>query len=1170
MLKFYFGASGYGKTTKIIDDIIERSIDEPDRQFTIIVPDQFTMQTQKDVVLRHPRKGIMNIDVQSFGRLGHRLADEVGEKDRLILDDTGKNLILRKLSADLGEKLPVIGSSIKKTGYIHEVKSAISEFEQYGIAPSDIDKLMEFTSGKPFLKGKLSDLKCLYEEMNRFCGEKFITREEKLDVLADAVSRSERLKGSIVAFDGFTGFTPVQNNVITSLMKTCSEVWMSIILPAEEYEDYRKHNEDYRLFSLSMRTVFSMEQLAHDADCGRMKDEFLSDGEKNRFAGKKALSCLEKSLFRSGCKPFSESLNGEISLFFAEDPRAELREIFIRIAEMTLEQGYAYRDIAVAVGDTERYLPYINELSEEFGIPVFADNSHSLEMNPFAEFIRSGLETVAEGFTYETVIHFLRSGLTGISNEDVDLLDNYLFATGMRGEKKWGQAFARVPKYMKLMDRSDSNVKSEEGTETETLLSVKALEHINSVRGQVYDMLKPLLQVKKGKTASDITKALYDFIVSADIAGQLSDCAKRFGERGDQASKKEYEQVYRYICELLEQIHALLGDEPMDIDEYTEIIKAGISELRVGVIPLDVDRVVIGDTERTRFKPVKVMFLAGLNDGIVPASNSSGGIISDLDREFLAGSGFELAPTPRQKMYIQRLYMYHVMTRPSERLVLSYSRMNSMGESLRPSYLVAQIKKIFPGLKEISASERSGADLMPGGRGEARLLPGLLNRYAAGSLSDEEAGFLRTLLVRCRNKEPELCNELIDKAFIKYASNPLSPKAVAMLYGNMLKESTSSLQGFAGCPYSHFLRFGMRLNERETSAIDSRDTGIIYHGIFQRLGEILKEKGMDWGDVDREFLDKLLDHILKQIAAEVGQETLYQDAKTAYQLKRVRRIAGRSASVLCYQASKSDFKPVEYERKFTREISDSNFSADKASVEAGSDGIVSGKLSITGTIDRIDTCDFDDKKFVKIVDYKSGENTFKFAELYYGIRMQLPLYLEEAVRFLSKEGKKEVVPAAFFYFTLKDPLVPFDEKDEASYEEYCENFLKDALRPDGWFTEEAVPALDKRLKETGRSDTIKLRLKKDGTPYSGSTILSEAEMKAMMNFTAKKLDDTGKEILSGKKDISPMEDNCKFCSYREICGFDARIRGYECRKMELGETEAKAKVCGNGEKNGEG
>ena len=1156
MLKFYIGASGSGKTTKIIDDIIEKSVNEPDRQFTIIVPDQYTMQTQKEVVLRHPRKGIMNIDVQSFGRLGHRLADEVGEKDRLILDDTGKNLILRKLSADLEDKLPIIGSSIKKTGYIHEVKSAISEFEQYGIAPADIDKLMEFTSGKPFLKGKLSDIKCLYEEMNRFCGEKFITREEKLDVLAEAVGRSDRLKGSIVAFDGFTGFTPVQNNVITALMRTCSEVWMSIIMPAGEYEDYRKHNEDHRLFSLSMRTVFSMEQLAHDADCGSVTEIFLSDDKKSRFADKKALSCLEKSLFRSGYKPFLDDLSEEVSLFFAEDPRAELREIFIRIAEMTLEQGYAYRDIAVAVGDTERYRPYIDELSEEFGIPVFADSSHSLEMNPFAEFIRSGLETVAEGFSYETVIHFLRSGLTGISDEDVDLLDNYLFATGMRGEKKWSQAFARMPKYMKRMDRSGGNAGDDvngDNDDNGAQLSVKALEHINTIRGQVYDMLTPLLKVKKGKTASEITKALYEFIVSADISAKLNDCAKRFGEMGDQASKKEYEQVYRYICELLEQIHALLGDEPMDIAEYTEIIKAGISELRVGVIPLDVDRVVIGDTERTRFKPVKVMFLAGLNDGIVPASNSSGGIISDLDREFLADSGFELAPTPRQKMYIQRLYMYHVMTRPSERLVLSYSRMNSMGESLRPSYLVAQIKKIFPGLLEISASDRHGADLMPGGRGEMRLIPGLLNRYASGSISDEEAVFLRTLLARSRYKDPALCNELIEKAFIKYASNPLSPKAVAMLYGNMLKESTSSLQGFAGCPYSHFLRFGMRLNEREVSAIDSRDTGIIYHGILQRLGEILKEEGLDWGAVDAEFLDKVLDHILKQIAAEMGQETLYQDARTAYQLKRVRRIAGRGASVLCYQASKSDFKPVEYERKFTREISD---------VEAP------GKLSITGTIDRIDTCDSDDRKYVKIVDYKSGENTFKFAELYYGLRMQLPLYLEEAVRFLSKEERKETFPAAFFYFTLKDPLVPFDGMDEASYETYCDTYLKEELRPDGWFTKEAIPVLDKSMEGQSRSDVIKLRLKKDGTPYSGSTILSETEMKAMMEFTEKKLEETGKEILSGKKDISPMEDSCKYCPYKELCSFDARIRGYERRKMELGEAEAREQICRNGAVNG--
>ena len=195
MLKFYIGASGYGKTTKIIDDIIERSVNEPDRQFTIIVPDQFTMQTQKEIVERTPRKGIMNIDVQSFGRLCHRLADEVGASDRIVLDDTGKNLLLRRIAGQMAEELPAIGSSLKHSGYIHEVKSVISEFMQYGLGVEEVQRLIDYAEGKKLLQAKLRDVKKIYAAFQEWLGQDYIAKEEKLEILAGDILKSEKLKG---------------------------------------------------------------------------------------------------------------------------------------------------------------------------------------------------------------------------------------------------------------------------------------------------------------------------------------------------------------------------------------------------------------------------------------------------------------------------------------------------------------------------------------------------------------------------------------------------------------------------------------------------------------------------------------------------------------------------------------------------------------------------------------------------------------------------------------------------------------------------------------------------------------------------------------------------------------------------------------------------------------
>ncbi|MBR1471670.1 MAG: helicase-exonuclease AddAB subunit AddB, partial [Lachnospiraceae bacterium] len=241
-LRFIIGGSGAGKSTVLQEEIIRRADAEPGRQFIIVVPDQFTMQTQKEIVERHARKGIMNIDVQSFGRLCHRLADEVGAADRIILDDTGKNLVLRRIAAELAGGLPAIGSSLKHSGYIHEVKSVISEFMQYGLGPEEIQRLIDYaenggaerTGGRKLLQAKLRDIKKIYEVFLEWMGKDYIAKEEKLDILAADIRKSEQLKGSVVAFDGFTGFTPVQNRFFTELLHLAQDIRIVVTMDPRE------------------------------------------------------------------------------------------------------------------------------------------------------------------------------------------------------------------------------------------------------------------------------------------------------------------------------------------------------------------------------------------------------------------------------------------------------------------------------------------------------------------------------------------------------------------------------------------------------------------------------------------------------------------------------------------------------------------------------------------------------------------------------------------------------------------------------------------------------------------------------------------------------------------------------------------------------------------------
>ncbi|MBD5469513.1 MAG: helicase-exonuclease AddAB subunit AddB, partial [Lachnospiraceae bacterium] len=297
-LKFYFGGSGAGKSMRVYQDMIAWSLREPERRFFIIVPDQFTMQTQKDFVLLHPDRGIMNIDVLSFGRLTHRILEEVGGEDIPVLDDTGKNLILRKVAAAEKDRLKVLGGSLNRTGYIHEVKSVISEFMQYGIRPEQVGEMAQAAKGRGLLPAKLGDMRILYEAFLSYIHERFITTEESLDLLCRALPRSALIKRSVIVFDGFTGFTPVQNRVLQELMTLCKQVCVTILI--DEAEDPFRIGAEQKLFYLSQKTTVSLCKLQEQAGIAHEEDVFLKGVPVIRHQDNPFFSYLEQNLFRYG------------------------------------------------------------------------------------------------------------------------------------------------------------------------------------------------------------------------------------------------------------------------------------------------------------------------------------------------------------------------------------------------------------------------------------------------------------------------------------------------------------------------------------------------------------------------------------------------------------------------------------------------------------------------------------------------------------------------------------------------------------------------------------------------------------------------------------------------------------------------------------------------------
>lgn len=1125
-LRFYFGPSGSGKSHRIYEEIMQRAAQEPGRNFLIIVPDQFTMQTQKDLVMRSDRGGILNIDVLSFGRLSHRILEEVGTKEMPVLDDTGKSLVLQKIAADLKEQLPAMGSLLHKQGYIHEVKSAISEFMQYGISTQDMDKLIASAEKRGALAMKLRDLKTLYRGFQDYIRDHFITTEETLDVLRRSLVKSKILPDSVVVFDGFTGFTPIQNRLIQELMRVCEETIVTVTI-GEEEDPYQMDGEQ-KLFHLSKKTVADLVKLAAEAEVTRGEDVFVKGGP-NRFAEAPALCYLEQNLFRYQYEPYTEKQH-EIHMFEALSPREEVHQTALYIRKLIREEGLTYRDIAAVIGDLEGYASYVETEFGQLEIPCFLDRTRGIVLNPMIEYIKSALQLYIRDFSYDTVFHFLRSGMADISREEIDELENYVIRTGARGYRTYSRLFTRKTEEMQQGSGQEDTERAEE-----------TMERLNRIRQQFADTVEILHMAPRAK-AGEYVDHLYDFLEQNQVQQKLLNYQQRFEQEGDLAKAREYAQIYRLVMDLLDQIYELLGEEEISLQEFADILEAGFGEITVGTIPQNVDRIVVGDMERTRLKQVKVLFFLGVNDGNIPKNASKGGIISDMDREFLIESGTEMAPSPRQQMYIQRLYLYLNMTKPSERLYLSYAKVNSDGKGIRPSYLIDTVRKLFPQLAVEYPQNRSRLEQIEGRQEGARYLAEELREYADGTLREEERQDFY-LMYRAYEADPEGRDRLTAAAFRRYKESGLSRIVARALYGRQLENSVSRLETYAACACRHFLQYGLSLQEREEFGFEVSDMGNVYHAVLENFAGKLAESGRTWWDFDENFATQAIKEAVEGYAATYGETVLYSSARNEYAITRMSRILTRTVLTLQQHLKQGSFQPDDYELSFRFAENLDSIHVDLSEEE---------KMHLQGRIDRIDVSEDAEHVYVKVIDYKSGNKKFDLAALYYGLQLQLVVYMNAAMELESrKHPDKEIVPAALLYYHIDDPTI--ETPVELTQEQINEEILT-KLRMNGVVNSDpaVVERLDRFLQD--KSKVIPVEKKKDGSFSARSGILSREELQVVSAYVDTKIRQIGREILDGKIAANPYEkgneEACTYCAYKKVCGFDGSIPGYEKRQLE--------------------
>lgn len=1092
-LKFVFGPSGSGKSYYLYQHVIQESMKYPERNYIVLVPEQFTMQTQKDLVMMHERKGIMNIDVLSFARLAYRVFEETGGGGLPVLDDEGKNLILRKIAGDYESELKMLGGHMKKQGYISEVKSVISEFTQYDIGEDEIERVMESAGESSRLYYKLADIRLLYRGFTDYLREKYITKEELLDVLSCEVEKSERLKNSTVVLDGFTGFTPVQDRLLGELMRHCREVIVTVTMDRRGNPYVYEH--PYQLFALSKQMVTSLLQIAKQNKIPVEEPVELYDHVPWRFKEQEALAFLEKHLFRYGAGAY-EKEQEQVKLHLAKNPREEAYAVAEQVRRMMREDRYRLRDIGVIVSDMDVYADHLKQAFIKYDIPFFMDHKRSILLNSFVEYIRSVLHMAEQSFSYESVFRFLRTNLAGFTYEEIDELENYVIGLGIKGYKHWQEMWTRKLRGMAQED----------------------LDKMNHYRRQLVEKVDGLIYVlrQRRKTVADITRAIYEFMVQENLQVRLAEQEELFKAKGELALAREYAQIYRIVIELFDKFVELLGDEQVSLSEYCKLLDAGLEEARVGVIPPEVDQVVIGDMQRTRLKDIKALLFAGANDVYLPGALLRTGLLSELDREKFAREKLTLSAGGKEKAYVQKFYLYLNLTKPSEKLDIYYSKVSADGKSVRPSYLIQELQKLFPKLKvrdeerylkEQELTENIGFDRM-------------IREFVQKRHETDGAWCELYNWYKKNPKWQEKVERFLEAGYYRKPLDALTEEAAKRLYGEEFETSITRMERFAVCAFSHFLTYGLGLREREEYDFQAADLGNVCHRALERFSYKVEREAGDWLKLTEEKRKQYVEESVEEAIADYGNSILYSSSRNAYLIVRMKRMLEKTVWALTKQLAAGDFKPAAYELRFAN-----------------------------GKIDRVDTCEDGDCVYVKVIDYKTGSKSFDVTALYHGLQLQLMVYMDAALQLEQKKHpEKEILPAGVFYYRIQDPLIDRPKEGEEQ-----ESILKE-LKPDGMISleKEVLEHLDHCM--VGESSVIPVKYNKNGSLSKSSKAASAQDFYLMMKYAVNKVEEIRQKILSGDVKVNPYrrgtETSCDYCSYRQICGFDTKMEGYRYREIE--------------------
>lgn len=1108
-LKYILGGSGTGKTTTCLNEIIASNQNIINNSLIFIVPEQFSLESEKSLISLSDNEAMIQGQVLSFQRLAFHLFSELGNTRIKLLEDNGKNMLLRKIVNKVKDELLYYKKSIDKQGFMDSLSKTITEFYQYTVSKENFQKYLTDISDKETLYTKMSDLYKIYDEYLNFIKDQYISTDETLDIMSEIIKDSNYLKDAEIWIDGFNGFTPQEYKVIEKLLLRVKSVNIAFTV-RENNIKYEKINV-YDPFFETKTTINKITKIAKENNIKVEPPIFLE--EAKRFENFKELKYLEKNYFSYGENTYKEKADN-IIIFKATNLYSEVTEIAKQIHHMISAKNYKYSEIALLTGDLVGYEKSIRGIFKNYNIPCFFDLKTDILSHPLTELIRSAVDIIVSRFSYESIFRFLKTNMTDINRDEIDMLENYVLAYGIKGYKwdmeEWKYGFSG--KY-EIFD----------------------YDTIHNCKKKVLEILKPIsenIQSNSKVSIKDFSYRIFHMLINLNVTDTLNLWISNIDDKNS-VILRQHNQIWGKITRVFEKMVEILGDEIVTVKEFSKILEVGLASIDMGIIPPSQDCVIIGDFQRTRLPEIKAMFVLGVNEGVLPKPTVELGLFSDEERLLLNKFGMELSPDSARKAFEQQFQIYNNITKPSKLLHISYSLGTLSGKSLQPSSIIAKIKKLIPNVIVKEENDNIEEITLP-----VPMFENMGKVLRAYSLGDEISPVY--LDMYSWFMENDVYKEKIIKMqkilFEGTDQQTLESEIVHKLYGKELITTVSRLEKYVHCPFAYFVEYNLEAKERKTYEVNSMDFGNLFHEVIDMFSTKLDSKGNSFRDINKEDINVLVDVCVDEIVPKIGSEVLLSSSKYQYIIKRIKRISKKSIWALSEHIKAGLFEPLGSEIEFS-----SNSPLSSISININD----KQKMIIVGKIDRVDILDSEGNKYIKIIDYKSGSKKFDLVDIYYGMQLQLIMYMDAFIKngenFFGK-GKVsgKVLPGGVFYFNIDDPILDFD--GEIVNEKIDEMILKE-FKMSGLVLADkiVIDAMDKDI--DGDSKIIPVNIKKkDGSFGARSSCANLEEFYTVQDYVNNKIIELGKEIFSGKIDVFPYKKGnitgCTYCKYAAICKID--------------------------------